>query len=177
MYAQPGPFVAVTIFNPEFILRRGISKPMRRSSASCGTLHRVGLFMTTDGMVSWSDVGQGTQRRKLWENAMGFGLGAGRVAGWTVASMLICAPSWAVAQQGTAADREACTPDVFRLCGRYIPDADRIANCLQQAGPRLSPACYAVFYPQSSRAHDARTAKRYYDPPSRQRDDDDDDDD
>ncbi len=175
MYAQPGPFVAVTIFIPEFILRQGISKPMRRSSASCGTLPGMGLFMTTDGMVSWSDVGQGTQRRKLWENAMGFGLGSRRVAGWTVASMLICAPSWALAQ-GTADERQACTPDVFRLCGRYIPDADRIANCLQQAGPRLSPACYAVFYPQGSRPRNARAAKRYY-PPPRVRDDDDDDDD
>lgn len=177
MYAQPGSFVAVTIFNPEFILRQGPLQPIRRGSASCGTLHRVGLFMMADGMVSWSDVGQGTQRRKLWENAMGFGLGSRRVAGWTVASMLICAPSWALAQ-GTADERQACTPDVFRLCGRYIPDADRIANCLQQAGPRLSPACYAVFNPQGSRVRNARTVKRYYEPPrQRARDDDDDDDD
>jgi hypothetical protein len=113
----------------------------------------------------------------FWENAMDFGLlGSRRVAGWITASMLLCAPSVALAEQGTAADREACTPDVFRLCGRYIPNADRIANCLQQAGPRLSPACYAVFYPQGTRPRNARTVKRYYAPP-RQRDDDDDDDD
>jgi len=106
---------------------------------------------------------------------MDFGLGS-RVAGWMTASMLLCAPSVAVAQQGTASDREACTPDVFRLCERYIPDADRIANCLHQAGPRLSPACYAVFYPPRSRSRNARTMKRYYAPPPRHGGDDDDDD-
>ncbi|EKS27664.1 hypothetical protein [Afipia felis] len=107
---------------------------------------------------------------------MDFGLGSRRVAGWMAASMLLCAPSWAFAQ-GTSDERQACTPDVFRLCGRYIPDADRIANCLQQAGPRLSPACYAVFYPSGTRTRNARAAKRYYDLPPRRSNDDDDDDD
>lgn len=118
----------------------------------------------------------GANIASLWENVMDFGLGSRRVAGWTVASMLLCAPSLALAEQGTADQRQACTSDAFRLCGRYIPDADRIANCLQQAGPRLSPACYAVFYPQGTRTRNARAVKRYYEPP-RQRDDDDDDDD
>ena len=53
----------------------------------------------------------------------------------------------AVAEQGTEQEREACTPDVFRLCGRFIPDEQRITTCLRNAGPRLSPACYAVFNP------------------------------
>ncbi|MGK3908189.1 hypothetical protein ABI084_15015, partial [Enterococcus faecium] len=44
-------------------------------------------------------------------------------------------------------EREACTPDAMRLCGQFIPDADRIETCLRNSGPRLSPACYAVFYP------------------------------
>ena len=60
-------------------------------------------------------------------------------------SLMANAP--ARAEQGTEQQREACTPDVFRLCGRYIPDEDRIATCLRNSGPRLSPACYAVFYP------------------------------
>jgi len=107
---------------------------------------------------------------------MDFGLESRRIAGWTVASMLFCAPSLALAEQGSAADREACTPDAFRLCGRYIPDADRIATCLHDSGPRLSPACYAVFYPPRSQVRNARTVKRYYAPPPRSRDDDDDDD-
>ena len=53
----------------------------------------------------------------------------------------------ALAERGTEQQREACTPDVFRLCGRYIPDEGRITSCLRNSGPRLSPACYAVFYP------------------------------
>lgn len=76
------------------------------------------------------------------------------------------------AQQGTAADREACTPDAFRLCGRYIPDADAVATCLHNAGPRLSPGCYAVFYPSRADAG-RRTARRSYVPRPRNDDDDD----
>ena len=53
----------------------------------------------------------------------------------------------ALAERGTEQQREACTPDVFRLCGRYIPDEGRITSCLRNSGPRLSPACYAVFNP------------------------------
>ncbi|HEY0145423.1 MAG: hypothetical protein WDN29_08810 [Methylovirgula sp.] len=43
------------------------------------------------------------------------------------------------------AQREACTPDAFRLCGAYIPDSDRVATCMQANVPNLSPACRAVF--------------------------------
>jgi hypothetical protein len=49
--------------------------------------------------------------------------------------------------QGTEQQRQACAPDVFRLCGAYIPDADRIAACLRGNGPRLSRPCYDVFFP------------------------------
>ncbi|MBX9710122.1 MAG: hypothetical protein K2X60_03740 [Xanthobacteraceae bacterium] len=50
--------------------------------------------------------------------------------------------------QGTEQEREACTPDVFRLCGSYIPDADRIVACLRGNPDQLSKACYSVLYPQ-----------------------------
>ncbi len=43
------------------------------------------------------------------------------------------------------AQKEACTPDAFRLCGAYIPDSDRVAACMQANVPNLSPACRAVF--------------------------------
>jgi hypothetical protein len=49
--------------------------------------------------------------------------------------------------QGTDQQRQACTPDVFRLCGAYMPDADRITACLRGNGPRLSQPCYDVFFP------------------------------
>jgi N-methylhydantoinase B/oxoprolinase/acetone carboxylase alpha subunit len=40
--------------------------------------------------------------------------------------------------------RRACEPDAFRVCGRYIPDRDAIADCLHRNVNRLSPACRAV---------------------------------
>jgi hypothetical protein len=48
--------------------------------------------------------------------------------------------------QGTPEQQEACKPDVFRLCGNFIPDVDRIVACLQYNEPNLSPACHEVFY-------------------------------
>jgi hypothetical protein len=54
--------------------------------------------------------------------------------------------------QETEQQRQACTPDVFRLCGAYIPDHDRIAACLRGSGQRLSAPCYAVFFPQQDTA-------------------------
>ena len=69
----------------------------------------------------------------------------GKVAGLIAVTMIACAgPAFA---QGTDQEREACTPDAMRLCGQFIPDAGRIESCLRSAGPQLSPACYAVFYP------------------------------
>lgn len=61
--------------------------------------------------------------------------------------------------QGTEQQREACTPDVFRLCGKYIPDADRITTCLRESGPRLSPACYVVLYPPQTTSQSGNQPK------------------
>src|SRR5580658_4645492 len=61
-------------------------------------------------------------------------------------ALFLSAETSAIAQ-GTEQQREACTPDVFRLCGAYIPDADRITACLRGNGPRLSQPCYDVFFP------------------------------
>jgi hypothetical protein len=49
-----------------------------------------------------------------------------------------------VANDGDA-QRTACTPDVFRLCGQFIPDVDGIVGCLRLQRPNLSPGCRAVF--------------------------------
>jgi hypothetical protein len=49
--------------------------------------------------------------------------------------------------QGTSEQREACTPDAFRLCGAYMPDAGRVEACLRASGPNLSRPCYDVFFP------------------------------
>jgi hypothetical protein len=55
------------------------------------------------------------------------------------------APIQVVNDQGSDAQRSACTPDVFRLCGQYIPDATAIVGCLKTQRANLSPACRAVF--------------------------------
>jgi hypothetical protein len=63
-----------------------------------------------------------------------------------VFALFLCTETSASAQE-TEQRRQACTPDVFRLCGAYIPDRDRIVACLKGNGPRLSRPCYDVFFP------------------------------
>jgi hypothetical protein len=40
--------------------------------------------------------------------------------------------------------KHACEPDVFRVCGRYIPNRDAITACLHHNVSRLNPDCRAV---------------------------------
>jgi len=47
--------------------------------------------------------------------------------------------------KGTIEARQACTPDVFRLCGKFIPDSDQITACLAQNKASLSADCHKVF--------------------------------
>jgi hypothetical protein len=47
--------------------------------------------------------------------------------------------------QGSDAQRQACTPDVFRLCGQFIPDVTGIVACLKTQKPSLSADCRATF--------------------------------
>jgi hypothetical protein len=55
--------------------------------------------------------------------------------------------SFAQENQGTPEQREACTPDAMRLCGAYLLDPRSVEACLRASGPRLTPACYDVFFP------------------------------
>ena len=48
------------------------------------------------------------------------------------------------AEEGTFAQRRACKPDVYRLCGNFIPNHSAITNCLQRNKPRLNDNCRAV---------------------------------
>ena len=68
------------------------------------------------------------------------------------AGLLVCAPALAqnydpdrMASQGDAKAREACTPDVMRLCNDYVPDIPQIVACLQRERANLSPACGEIF--------------------------------
>jgi hypothetical protein len=50
-----------------------------------------------------------------------------------------------MASQGDAKAREACTPDVMRLCNDYVPDIPQIVACLKRERANLSPACNEIF--------------------------------
>ena len=47
--------------------------------------------------------------------------------------------------RGSAEQRAACTPDAFRLCAGYIPEASKVELCLRQQKSALSEACRSVF--------------------------------
>ncbi|WP_398472914.1 hypothetical protein [Tardiphaga sp.] len=64
-------------------------------------------------------------------------------------ALMNSAPAFAA---GTDAQREACTPDAFRLCSMAMPDETRVESCLRAAGPRLSRACHDVFFPPEAAA-------------------------
>lgn len=62
-----------------------------------------------------------------------------------IAAFCIGASASAFAFTPTQAQREACTPDAFRLCGSEIPDIGRVTACMIAKKASLSPACRAVF--------------------------------
>ena len=62
------------------------------------------------------------------------GLFVGALAAWPLSA----------ARAESQADREACTPEVHRLCGQYIPDRERIIACLKHNMKNLGPACRKV---------------------------------
>lgn len=47
-------------------------------------------------------------------------------------------------QDVTENQKRACSPEVFRLCSRYIPDRDAITACLHNNIANLNPGCRAV---------------------------------
>ena len=56
----------------------------------------------------------------------------------------------------SAHDEDACRPDVFRLCGSFIPDEASIVACLNQKATELSPACHSVISPDEPLPHKAK---------------------
>jgi hypothetical protein len=38
-------------------------------------------------------------------------------------------------------DQNACMNDAFSVCGQFIPDRERVGNCLRANRSRISPAC------------------------------------
>jgi hypothetical protein len=78
----------------------------------------------------------------------------------TLAVLLIAGPTPAAAQSPDAADR--CTPDVMRLCSEFVPDADRIVQCLKVKRRQLSPSCLSALQPAggSSKSKSKSKAKK-----------------
>jgi hypothetical protein len=57
--------------------------------------------------------------------------------------VVLAAP--AATQAYTEEERQACESDAFRLCGQFIPDEQRVKQCLIANMSRLSPACRRMF--------------------------------
>ncbi|WP_213736891.1 hypothetical protein [Bradyrhizobium sp. dw_411] len=64
---------------------------------------------------------------------------------FSAAVILIATNATLHAEEGTLAQRNACKPDVFRLCQQFIPDHAAITACLQRNTAHLNPDCRAVF--------------------------------
>ena len=65
-----------------------------------------------------------------------------------------------VASQGDQKAREACTPDVMRLCNDYVPDIPQIVACLKRERASLSPACGEIFAAEDPPAQQKKTATK-----------------
>ncbi len=60
-------------------------------------------------------------------------------------ALAACTVTTASYALGSAEQRAACTPDVFRLCSAEIPNVSNIIACMKAKKSSLSPACRAVF--------------------------------
>jgi hypothetical protein len=63
---------------------------------------------------------------------------------WMLTALLSAMATPASSSPGTPEQRNACTPDVFRLCSAFIPNADEITICLREKNAVLSDACRAA---------------------------------
>ena len=74
-----------------------------------------------------------------------------KISPWLPLACLLSLPIAAIAQeQGTADERQACEPDVNRLCSQFIPDRDKIILCLNQKVRELNPSCRGVTHSMRS---------------------------
>jgi hypothetical protein len=83
----------------------------------------------------------------------------------TACGIAIQSPAFSQDYRGTLEQQLACTPDVFRLCGEQIPDANRIVACLRQNTPQLSGPCRSVFESNASLPPSDATPRRRNDQP------------
>ncbi len=69
-----------------------------------------------------------------------------------IAGCVCNAVALAQENRGTPEQRAACTPDAFRLCSDYIPDASKVESCLRHRKLDLSSACRSVFEQRAATA-------------------------
>ena len=62
----------------------------------------------------------------------------------TIATTALLLASGAVAQELTAAQRDACSGDFGKFCEGTVPGGGRIIACLAQHNAQLTPACQKV---------------------------------
>lgn len=91
---------------------------------------------------------------------------ASRVILTTAFCIGAAASAWAFTP--TEAQRQACTPDAFRLCSSEIPDIGRVTACMTAKKASLSAPCRAVFAaaageaaPQAHRHHEHKFLAAY----------------
>ena len=106
------------------------------------SIHRHRRMVNPTRRIYWSS-NMTTQRNDMYQNTIRNALAC------TVVGLLMLAATAANAQQGTLTQRNACKPDVFRLCSNFIPDPTAITNCLERNRANLSQACHAVFSPST----------------------------
>lgn len=74
--------------------------------------------------------------------------------------LFVLGPSIAFAgSEASEADKEACTPDVFRLCQDFIPNEGPIVTCLTAKRSELSLACLHVMFPPAQPAPAVKTPR------------------
>ena len=75
------------------------------------------------------------------------------------AFLAMTVPCLAIPPDVTQGDKDACTPDVFRLCAAYIPNEEPIVACLQSHKTDLSAECTPVLCPSYQPTHGGRASR------------------
>jgi cysteine rich repeat protein len=60
-------------------------------------------------------------------------------------ALFVSGLSFALAQQGTPQEQQACTRDASRFCRQQLGDDAAVQQCLRQHRQKLSSACQKVF--------------------------------
>jgi len=61
-----------------------------------------------------------------------------------VLALLCLVSQFAAIPARAQGDHFACMNDAMTVCGRFIPDRERVAHCLMANRSRVSPACRAA---------------------------------